>query len=134
MAVYIAYAIEDLIEDEAAAPPTIPPELEGTDEGDLAFMRARFPAPKRRRIGIVNLDDAGLLSVVSAEPKDDEELRLAVRHMNERPTLFLKEPPEEDDDRFALRKTPVTRADANFFDALQDNLQRFHGVELESES
>ena len=80
--------------------------------------------------GRVRLDDDKRLSLVRAAPDAAEALRAAIEELNGKDGLVIKLPPEAGDPKFSLRKEMYMRADARFFDALQDNLRRWHSLEL----
>lgn len=85
-------------------------------------------------LGEVELDVSHMLQILSAE--DDaarERMEEAVQEINGKDALIVKLPPNDDsddDDRSSLRKEAVPRGDSGFFDAIQDNLKRWHNMTL----
>ena len=109
MGEYAVYAIDDSVGPDTAADEVDLDAEPDADGDDADYVPQTLPVPKqRRRVGTVSLDASGKLALLSAEPGEDADILAAVDHMNGRPTLFLK--------------------------ALQDNLQRWHGMELEAEA
>jgi hypothetical protein len=80
------------------------------------------------QVGLIDVADDATLALVEAAPEAAEALAAAVAEANEADYLFIKEPPEGDERGGPLRKTKVARGAPNFFAAVQDNLQRFHGL------
>lgn len=82
------------------------------------------------RVGEVTLDDRGMLALVQAEPAAEGDLREAIGEMNQSASLLKKVKPLAGAAKNAIRKEKHERGTPGFFDALQDNLRRWHAMEL----
>jgi hypothetical protein len=147
---FTVYAIDDSVQ----RPPVEAADDDGADEsaGDLALLdgdaeddaddaddaapaeRYAPPPRPRTRVGEIGLDAAGMLSVVSADPACAPALAAAVADLNGRAALTLKLPPGPGDETFSIVKVQVPRGDPQFFAAVQDNLRRWHNMELQAET
>ena len=85
------------------------------------------------RIGRVSMDGDGRLAVVQAEPAAAEALERALKDVNGREGLVLKDGSDQVgwSGRSLLTKERIARGDERFTLALQDNLQRWHAMELD---
>ena len=81
-------------------------------------------------VGVVNLDAAGQLSVVAAEPGQQEMLARIAAELNAEETLHLDAAPPASAPRFANSSIPVTRADPRFIAALRQQLERYYNVTI----
>jgi hypothetical protein len=82
------------------------------------------------RVGEVTLDEQSRLSLVTADASAETRLREAIEELNEADVLVRKVKPLEDAPRFSIRKEGYERGSEGFFEALQDNLRRWHNFEL----
>lgn len=98
-----------------------------------AVYRVDDDDERLERIGQVSLDAQYRVSLVNAEAAAESDLREAISEMNGSDSLLQKLPPAADKPKFSIRKEKHERADPGFFDALQDNLRRWHGMELVEE-
>ena len=98
-----------------------------------ALFRVDEDDERRDRIGDVELDGESHLSVVAAEPDARDEIDEAIEDLNGREALIVKLPGGAGSARFSIRKQEVPRADPGFFEAMQDNLRRWHNMELVAE-
>jgi hypothetical protein len=100
---------------------------------NFAVYHVDFDDVRQERMGAVSADDHWQLKLVKAEPDAAEKLQRAIKMMNESATLLQKVPPANDAPKFSIRKEKFSRDDPGFFDALQDNLRRWHNMELVAE-
>jgi hypothetical protein len=103
--------------------------------GRAAGARHRFQVimhgeSGERRIGAVEVDDAAMLTVVSAIPDRAQWLRKLVRRMNDKQVLYIDAPPADGQPRFALASREVPRNDPRFAAVLRDDLRRNYDLEL----
>jgi hypothetical protein len=99
----------------------------------FAVYHLDFDDVRQERMGAVSADDTWQLKLVKAEPDATEKLQRAIKMMNDSATLLQKVPPADDAPKFSIRKEKFGRDDPGFFGALQDNLRRWHNMELVAE-
>ncbi len=88
------------------------------------------PEQPQKLLGQAEVDDGGRLKLLHAEPGAQAALDRAFADLNGREGLVLKLPPGPDDPKFAIIKKTVPRDDPQFFEAIQDNLHRWHSMSL----
>lgn len=98
-----------------------------------AVYRISDDDERLERIGQVSLDAQHRLALLSADAVAETDLREAIGELNEASSLLQKLPPTAGMPKFSIRKEKHDRGDPGFFDALQDNLRRWHGMELVAE-
>jgi hypothetical protein len=99
----------------------------------FAVYHLDYDDVRQERMGTVSADDAWQLTLLKAEPAAEQDLQRAVRLLNESPTLVQKMAPEGEEEKFSIRKEKFGRDAPGFFGALQDNLRRWHNMELVEE-
>ena len=99
----------------------------------FAVFRVDYDDKRLQRIGQVELDAESRLRLLNAEASAETDLRDAIGEMNKAASLLIKVPPADDAPKFSIRKEKYGREDPRFFDALQDNLRRWHNLELVEE-
>jgi hypothetical protein len=99
----------------------------------FAVFKIDFDHVRQERLGQVGLSDDGRLSLLSAEPAGEEALRETIDEVNGEEALTIKLRPLDDAPRHSIRKERRSRDNPGFFEALQDTLRRWHGMELVQE-
>lgn len=99
----------------------------------FAVFRLDLDDVRQERLGDVELDADAMLRLVAADAAARAELEEAVSEINGRSELIVKLPPGPDDPKFSLRKEAVPRGDPAFLSAIEDNLKRWHNMELVAE-
>ena len=100
---------------------------------DYAVFRVDDDNKRLEKVGRVSVGDGNALSVLEVEAEAESDLREAVDEMNGSDALFWKHPTDEESEsgRSKIRKERIERDDPRFMRALQDNLQRWHALELD---
>ena len=83
-----------------------------------------------RVLGVVTMDAAGVLAIVSAVPDEDETLETIVEEMNAETTLHEEAPRPEGARQFEVFTRPIERGTAGFVPAMLEHLKRYFDIEL----
>ena len=84
----------------------------------------------RSLLGQVEVGDGGQLKLLRAEPGAQAALDRALADLNGRQGLALKLPPGPKHPKYAIVKKLIARDDPRFFEAIEDNLKRWHNMAL----
>ena len=98
-----------------------------------AVFRLNTDGQRENRIGQIELAAGNRLELTEADPEATDDINEAIEDLNDREVLIVKLPPAPGGSRFGIRKEEVARSDPGFLDAVQDNLRRWHGMELAAE-
>lgn len=103
------------------------------DSKQYDVYRVEDSGERGARAGRVGLDAGNKLELVAAEGDAEADLRDAIEEINGSDTLFHKHPSDRtgEDGRTIVAKDEVGRGDPDFLAALQDNLRRWHALELD---
>jgi len=83
------------------------------------------------RIGEVEYDAGGRLTVLDVDPAFDARLRAAVAAMNGKVEIVELVPPDAPDaPKHAIADKVTKRGDEGFFEAMSDYLERYYGFTL----
>ena len=94
------------------------------------FQTASPKDTPRELLGQVEIDEHGQLKLLRSAPAADAALNRAIADLNGRAGLTLKLPPGPGHAKFAIVKKLVPRDDPRFFEAIEDNLHRWHNMTL----
>lgn len=83
-------------------------------------------------IGEVQIDDAGMLTLLSASPAQRDYLEDWVKRLNEREDFMLKVPPPEGTDApmFSVFGQSFSRTEPTFIDNLKTYVRQLYGIKL----
>jgi hypothetical protein len=90
------------------------------DEGD----------PERQRVARVGVLDNHVLTLISVEANFSDTVKNAIANINAAEQLFMVIPSAEHSPRYTMAKELAVRGGHNFLDAIRDNLDRYHGLDL----
>jgi glycine cleavage system regulatory protein len=86
--------------------------------------------PDRRRVAQVGVLENQMLTLISVEADFSDAVKNAIANFNAAEELFVVIPSAEDSPRYTMAKELVVRGGHNFLDAIRDNFDRYHGLDL----
>jgi len=100
------------------------------DKVRFQVIKAEAGTGRRRRLGEVDLDTDGVLTVADAVADAREYLNRLVTGINRKPLLHVGILPPAGAPAYAVCTRGIARPDPRFFDALQAFLAKHYGVFL----